>query len=39
MSTQTKRRRDVKTWGVRILCLCLAALMVMSVVLAAVWRW
>lgn len=39
MSTQTKRRRDAKIWGVRILCLFLAALMVMSVVLAAVWRW
>ncbi len=39
MSTQSKRRREVKTWGVRILCLSLAALMVMSVVLAAVWRW
>ncbi len=39
MSAQARRRRDRKTAVARIVSLALAALMLLSVVLAAVWKW
>lgn len=39
MSVQTRRRKNSKTFFVRAVCMTLAVLMLMSVVLAAVWRW
>ena len=39
MSSQNKRRRDRKNTWVRIISLALAVLMLLSVVMAAVWRW
>ena len=39
MSSQNKRRRDSKNTWVRIISLALAELMLLSVVMAAVWRW
>lgn len=39
MSSQNKRHRDRKNTWVRIISLALAVLMLLSVVMAAVWRW
>lgn len=39
MSVQAKRRKDHKAMMVRIVSLTLAALMLLSVVLATVWQW
>lgn len=39
MSVQAKRRKDRKAMMVRIVSLTLAALMLLSVVLATVWQW
>ena len=39
MSSQNKRRGDSKNTWVRIISLALAVLMLLSVVMAAVWRW
>lgn len=39
MSAQAKRRKDRKATLARIVSLALAALMLLSVVLAAVWKW
>ena len=39
MSSHGKTRASAKTVMVRTVCLILAGLMILSVVLAAVWRW
>jgi len=39
MSSQAKRKKDMKTLMIRIVSLGLAALMVLSVVLATIWQW
>lgn len=39
MSNQSKRKKDLKTTMIRIVSLGLAALMVLSVVLATLWQW
>lgn len=39
MSTRSKRKKDHKQMLVRIVSLALAALMVLSVVMATVWQW
>jgi len=39
MSTHSKPKKNNKQLFVRIISLALAVLMVLSVVLAAVWRW
>ena len=38
MSSQSKSKKDLKSTVVRIVSLTLAVLMVLSVVLASVWR-
>lgn len=39
MSSRTKRRKDTKQLFVRVVSLALAALMMLSVVMAYVWQW
>lgn len=39
MSTHAKRKKDRKALAVRIISLCLAVLMVLSVLLATIWQW
>jgi len=39
MSSQSHRKKDFKTTAVRIISLALAALMLLSVILATVWQW
>lgn len=39
MSNHSKSRKDRKNTLVRIVSLALAVLMLLSVILAAVWRW
>jgi len=39
MSSRSKRKKDIKQLFVRIVSLALAVLMVLSVVMAYVWRW
>jgi len=39
MSNHTRNRKDSKTMIVRIVSMVLAVLMVLSVILASVWRW
>lgn len=39
MSSRSKRKKDIKQLFVRIVSLSLAVLMVLSVVMAYVWRW
>ncbi len=39
MSAQARRKRDTKAMMLRIVSLTLAGLMIVSVVLATVWRW
>lgn len=38
MASQSKHKKDVKTTLVRIVSLSLAVLMVLSVLLASIWR-
>lgn len=39
MSVQTRRKKDAKTLLVRVVCLSLAGLMLLSVIMATVWQW
>lgn len=39
MATQTRHKTSSKTIMVRVVCFTLAALMLLSVLLAAVWQW
>lgn len=39
MSSRSRRKQDIKKLLVRIISLALAVLMVLSVVMAYVWRW
>lgn len=39
MSTRSKHKKDNKQLLVRVVSLALAALMVLSVVMATVWQW
>ena len=39
MSHSNRKRNEWKSTAVRVISLALAALMLMSVILAAVWQW
>lgn len=39
MASASKRKKDRKVVAVRVVSLTLAALMLLSVVMASVWRW
>ena len=39
MANAGKRKKDRKVMAVRVVSLTLAALMLLSVVMASVWRW
>lgn len=39
MSSRSKRKQDLKANAVRLVSLVLAGVMILSVVLATVWRW
>ena len=39
MASAGKRKKDRKAVAVRVVSLTLAALMLLSVVMASVWRW
>jgi hypothetical protein len=39
LSKQKSKKAQLKTWGVRIICIVLAALMLLSVVASFLWIW
>ena len=39
MSSAGKRKKDTRAIAVRVVSLTLAALMLLSIVMASVWRW
>jgi len=39
LSKHKNKKAQLKTWGVRIVCIVLAALMLLSVVASFLWIW
>ena len=39
MAAQAKRKKEARTWLVRIVSLSLAGLMLLSIIFASVWQW